>query len=352
MPYADEVYALRVFVPQESIYVGFEGAAYETLLSGCKVHDEQAVEVCLVAVAFHALPGYVLAVGRILGIGIVPFVLFGDVFRFPGGKVIDVNIGIGGDGIGQSRLFAAGIGHFVRSRVPGQLLDTAPGLHRAFVGFAVQNILYVADAVAVEVCNEGMRSGCHPFVPMLVHQVGNDDTGCLGQVGMLVGGALHGFYLRNEKQLLAVGRESESFDVSLVPGELFAFRTVRVHLPHLAAAAFVAEESDFLAVFNPDGLAFLPAVAGDLSVAAAIGIHDKQLVVALVFRYAVIGYRVSNLFLVGRYGYAADTAHCPKRFGRHALTFNLYIRSFDKRSVLSCVSGSAAGCQHHCCRHK
>ena len=63
VPYADEVYALRVFVPQESIYVGFEGAAYETLLSGCKVHDEQAVEVCLVAVAFHALPGYVLAVG-------------------------------------------------------------------------------------------------------------------------------------------------------------------------------------------------------------------------------------------------------------------------------------------------
>ena len=44
VPYADEVYALRVFVPQESIYVGFEGAAYETLLSGCKVHDEQAVE--------------------------------------------------------------------------------------------------------------------------------------------------------------------------------------------------------------------------------------------------------------------------------------------------------------------
>ena len=53
---------------------------------------------------------------------------------------------------------------------------------------------------------------------MLVHQVGNDDTGCLGQVGMLVGGALYGFYLRNEKQLLAVGRESESFDVSLRTG--------------------------------------------------------------------------------------------------------------------------------------
>ena len=48
---------------------------------------------------------------------------------------------------------------------------------------------------------------------------------------MLVGGALHGFYLRNEKQLLPVGRESESFDVSLVPGELLSL----IHISPTAA---------------------------------------------------------------------------------------------------------------------
>ena len=149
-------------------------------------------------------------------------------------------------------------------------------------------------------------------------------------VGMLVGGALHGFYLRNEKQLLPVGRESESFDVSLVPGELFAFRTVRIHLPHLAAAAFVAEESDFLAVFNPDGLAFLPAVAGDLSVAAAIGIHDKQLVVALVFRYAIIRHRIHHFFPVRRYVHTADTSHGPQSFRGHATVFDPDVRLPDK----------------------
>ena len=169
---------------------------------------------------------------------------------------------------------------------------------------------------------------------------------------MFVGSALYGFYLGNEKQFLAVGGEGETFNVSIVLRELFAFRTVGVHFPYLAAAAFVAKEGNLLAVLNPGGLAFLPVVTGNLPVVAAVGIHDEQFIVTLVFRYTVIGYRIGYLLLVGRYGYATDTPHCPKRFGGHTLTFNPDVRFPDKRVILSCFFRSAAGCQHDCCRHK
>ena len=352
MPYTDEVDALGIFVPQEGVHVRFESFAYKTFLAGLEVHDKQAVQVGFVAVTFHALPGDVFAVGRVLGIRIISLVFFRDVFGFLGGKVVDINVGVGGNGIRQSGFLTACIGYLIRKRAPCQLLDTAPGLHRAFVWLSLKNISDIADGIAVEISNKRMGSSSHPFIPMLVHQVGNDDAGGFRKVRMFVCRTLHGLYLGNEKEFLAVGREREPFDVSLVLSQLLASAAVGIHFPYLAAAAFVAEEGKLLAVLEPCGLSFLPGVMRYLGIATTVGIHDEDFAVTLVLGHAVIGYRVGNLLFVGRYGYTADTSHRPECLGCHTLSFNLDVRPLDERCCVLLLSGifcSSAGGQCHGC---
>ena len=145
--------------------------------------------------------------GEYWGFVSISLVFFRDVFGFLGGKVVDINVGVGGNGIRQSGFLTACIGHFIRRRAPCQLLDTAPGLHRAFVWLSLKNIGDIADGIAVEISNKRMGSSSHPFVPMLVHQVGNDNAGGFRKVRMFVCRTLYGLYLGNEKEFLAVGRE-------------------------------------------------------------------------------------------------------------------------------------------------
>ena len=209
LPYTQEEDASRVFIPQESVYIGLESLADETFLSGSTVHYTQAVEVCLIAVALHTLPCDVFAVRRILRIGVVArhFGLTVGSFRILFAKVdeaaflyiVFIDIRVGRNSICQSRFHTAGESHFIRCGAPRQLLDAAERLHRTFIGKSFKDVFHITDAIAVEFGNERMRSGRYPFIPMFVHQIGNDDAGCLGQIGMLVGGALHGLYLSDEK---------------------------------------------------------------------------------------------------------------------------------------------------------
>ena len=159
-----------------------------------------------------------------------------------------------------------------------------------------------------------MWSTGYPFIPVFVHQVGNDDAGGFRKVRMFVCRTLHGLYLGNEKEFLTVGREREPFDVSLVLGQLLASAAVGIHFPYLAAAAFVAEEGKLLAVLEPCGLSFLPGVMRYLGIVTTVGIHDEDFAVTLVLGHAVIGYRVGNLLFVGGYGYAAASCCCPASF--------------------------------------
>ena len=197
-----------------------------------------------------------------------------------------------------------------------------------------------------------MGSSSHPFVPMLVHQVGNDDAGGFRKVRMFVCRTLHGLYLGNEKEFLAVGREREPFDVSLVLGQLLASAAVGIHFPYLAAAAFVAKEGKLLAVLEPCGLSFLPGVMRYLGIVTTVGIHDEDFAVTLVLGHAVIGYRVGNLLFVGGYGHTADASHRPECLGCHTLSFNLDVRPLDERCCVLLLSGifcaSARGQCHGC----
>ena len=231
MPDTDEINILRVSIPQETIYVRFKFLADETFLTCFQIHDEEAVQVSFITVTFHALPGNVFTIGRVLGIRVIAFVFFGDIVCLLGCKVVDINIRVGGDGVCQTGLLAAGISHFISGRTPCQLLDATPRSHWAFVRFAFQYILYIVDTVSIKIRHKRVRGTGHPFIPMLIHQVGDDDTRRFRQVGIFLGSALFGLHLCYEKQLLAVGRERITFDVTVILRQLFASAAVRIHFP-------------------------------------------------------------------------------------------------------------------------
>ena len=360
----------RVRRPDVAVHVGVETGIGAELLVLLQVEHVEAVAVALVAVAGHALPGDVASVGRELRVGVVALVLVslgreadalddrgsGQGFLYLQGyhlldsrvfaevkgavrlQVIEIDVRVGGHGIGQSRLLAAGVGNLLAVGAPCQLLDAAERFHGAFVGFAFQQVADVADFVTVEVGHEGMGCRGGPLVPMLVHQVVHDDAACLGQVGVFLGRGLHRLYLRDEEQLLAVGAEGKALDASLIVGQLAAVRSVGVHLPHLARAALVAQVGQLFAFLYPYGLVFLPGVLGQLRVAAAVGVHQEDFCVALVLRYTVIAYGISHFGCVGRYSHAADAPHGPQGFGRQPFVLNPDVRAPDEETVF-CARG-------------
>lgn len=197
----------------------------------------------------------------------------------------------------------------------------------------------------------GWGGSCYPLVPVLVHQVGDDDACCFVQVGIFVLCAGHGFHLGDEEQTLLVGTERETFDVAFVVGELTAFRSVRVHFPHLAAAAFTAQVSQLGASLDPGGLAFVPRRTGQLRIGAAVGVHHEKFGIALVLGHTVVAHGVSHLFGVGRRGYTSDASHGPEGFGRHAAVLDADIRTSDEVCIafFRGFGRAAARSQcHHC----
>ena len=211
MPYAYKVQALGIIVPAIIIYARLECFGNIGFLFACQVHYAKAVAVTFVSVAFHALPSDVLAVGREFGVDVVTFVLIGVTLLFAqvGGAfaiyIIKVDVRVGRNGISQALFLAAGVCYLFGIATPCQLLNAAERFHGGFKRLAFHNVGSRTHHLSVKVGKERVRSCFHPFVPMFVHQVVYDDAACFGQVGVEVYGALSVFYLRDEKDFLAVG---------------------------------------------------------------------------------------------------------------------------------------------------
>ena len=204
MPHTCKIDGLGIVAPDKRIHIRLKCFADKTLLSGFQIHDKQTVQISFVSIALHALPCNVLAIRRVLRIGVIPLVFFGDIIRFLCIQIIHINIRIGRNSIFQPCFLATGISHFVRSRIPCQLLNAAPRFHRTFVWFSFQYIHDIGNTVTVKVCHERMRSSCHPFIPVLIHQVGDNNTRSFRQIRIFIGSAFFGFHLRDEQQFLAV----------------------------------------------------------------------------------------------------------------------------------------------------
>ena len=104
--------------PYKSIHIRFELTADETFFTGSQIHHEEAVLIGFVSITLHALPSDVFTIRRVLRIGVVTQIFFGDVVCLLRLQVVDVDIRIGRDSILQTRLFAAGVGDILRVGAP------------------------------------------------------------------------------------------------------------------------------------------------------------------------------------------------------------------------------------------
>ena len=238
MPNAAEVEPVTVRRPTEFVHVALEVLAEEYFGSCSDVHNEESVLVAFVAVVLHAEPGNLRAVGAEGRVGVVAHVLvraalLADVLYCAVLYIKKVDVAIGTAGILHSRLFAAGVGDGLPVGAPGELLHTAEGTQGAFEEGALEQVFRFAHAFAVKVGKEGVGDFVRPFVPMLIHQVGDDASCALGQVGIFVNNAWTVLYGHHQKHLTLVGREEETLQVFLGVAELASPCAVGGHFPQL-----------------------------------------------------------------------------------------------------------------------
>ena len=196
-----------------------------------------------------------------------------------------------------------------------------------------------------------MGSSGHPFVPVLVHEVGDDATSCLGQVGVFVGCAGYGLYLAHEQYLALVRREGKAFDISIVVGELLTARTIGIHLPDLTATTLATEETQ-LTVFGPYHIALALGGVGNLLVVTAVGIHDEHFGIALVLWHAVVAHGISHFRSIWRDSHSANASHRPQGFWGHTLIADIQLGGATNKFVVGLTSwlcATVAGGQCQCC---
>ena len=316
------------------------------------------------------MPSHILAVGRELWIGVVAHIVLHHRFVVDGlvlhrlgrvyfgshkpgrltqvaglarGCVIEINVGVGRDGIVTSCLLAASVSHLFGIGAPCQLLYAAKRFHGAFVGFTLKHVFAFLDAVCCNLCHIRMLYAFHIVVPMAEHQVSDQSAGSLGQVGrILLDDVVVGERL-DEYNFGTVGREDESLHAILLVRELLAVCAVGQHGPHLS---FV-EIGDALATLNPGRVGLVLGTGGKLALVLAVGIHHAYYLMASVFLHTVVAYLVDHLFAVGRWHNSANSAHCPKCFRCHQVTFERDIALADVHIVL-CLGRYAATHGHGC----
>ena len=106
----EEEEALAIGGPLELIDIVLKAVGEEGLLPRLQILDEEALEVGFVAVMLHTDPADALAIGREARVGIIAAHPLGDIASLPRGEVIEIDIGVGGEGVLHTRLLAGGVG--------------------------------------------------------------------------------------------------------------------------------------------------------------------------------------------------------------------------------------------------
>ena len=262
------------------------------------VADHKPLLVSLVAVARHAYPGKVLAVGSPHRIGVVTAV-HGNLHGASGDHVIDVDFGVGAECVALSGELAAGVGNVPAVGSPAELLDAPErfgGKFEELVGAEDVGGLFRSDVVA-QLSHVGAGDFGHPVVPVAVHEV-------FGGVGLSlvetrVGRGLHrGMNGGDVHYLLAVRGDGEFAHPC---GDVADFHLLAQlaaaegSLPDLAAL----DEEDGLSVRHPAGAVHALRVAGELHLAASVEIAQVEVPAAFVVGYALVAYAVEHLGAVG-----------------------------------------------------
>ena len=225
--------------------------------------------------------------------------------------IIDIDVGIGGEGIVTARQLAAGVGDLVGIRGEVELLQAAERLGGKFERSAVEDVDARAEDLAVEFGVIGMRNVFHEVVPVAVHQAFNGAGGGFLQVRIDVDRLLRDLELADIHHIAAVGVDLElgnaAGDVAYAAGTC----AVCVHHVHLAAE----QVSDALAALDPAGIRDALGRVRQLAVVRAVDVHHEEVAVASVLLNRGIGNAIEYLLAVGRDLQVGDLAHLVHDFG-------------------------------------
>ena len=374
VPHAGKIQTLAVGRPKEGIYTTVEAFGDVGLLAGAQFVDAEARTVAFVAVALHATPRNVLAIGREQGILIVadvsilavlrvdglilqaagviglarccPTFGFAEVARGFRRDVVEKNITVGGSGIIAAYFFATGVGDLSTVGTPRQLFVAAERHHGRFEGFALEKVNGHGDFRTVKVGQERMGCGGDVLIPVLVHQIVDDHAGGFGKVFFFRGngGVLGDLF--DENHALAVRREEEILHIVGFVADLAAVTAIGLHDPKLVAAAFGRKIGDllFVADFYPHCTAF--AVGGSRETLRLFGLEVQEIkhAVRLVLGYTIISDGVYGL-RAGCIGLnTADASHSPEGFRSHEVGLQGRGLPTDERLCATFRSHSPSEC--------
>ncbi len=315
------------------------------------VEEKYAVLVAFISVVLHAEPCQSVAVGREHRIGVVAHHALGEVSCLAGGKVVDVEVGVGGQGILHAGFLAAHIDELTAVGTPCKGFHPAERLHGSFIeGLVGHDVGHLANGRTVEIGDERMRDFRDPFVPVLVHHVVYDAAGGLGQIRIDVLRGARPLYAAYHHHFLLIGREKEAVDAGAVGSDLPPVRSVGIHHPYLRFAFRVGiEERDGLSAVGPHRIAFGSGSAGYAHVVGAVGIHHVKIGVGAVVLHAFIAYRVEYLAAVGRQtgiAHAAEGLECVD--GEHTVGRGKR-RFVDNLLILRDIAGTCRSQRRHTC---
>ena len=376
VPVADEIDFLSVLAPFKAGGILVEAVGCIHLFGGLQVEQGYPVLVRFVTVPFHAFPSQAEAVRAEYRVDIVAKVALAGIDGIAVFHIVDVDIGIG-----RYRVFFAGqlagcVGQQLAVRTPAVLLDAAERLHGGFVWLILQYIdrAGIRDGFqlgvqvgAFQLADEDMRNRHHVMIPMAVVQILEHHAAGLVQVGVAVVHIGFHLHLADESELFQVRAETEPFHSSGNRGDLHRSErggyVVDAAIGGGGAECFVQFHAEYLhsviggghigygMLVEPAEVAFRTGGTGNLAHVLAVDVGKVEVGIALVFGYAVIADRISDMFLVRADGYFAQAAHGPEDFRRQTSVGHFHFLFSDNGALVACplrAAGDASGGHGRC----
>ena len=294
------------------------------------IGHHQAHLVGLIAVAGHGQPGDLAPVGAPHGHGVIA-AAHRDDGGLTGQDAVDVDFGIGGEGVFLAFLLLAGIGDVAAVRAPAEVLDAAEGAVRELVQHvgAAEDVQAFLDHAVAQRGDEGVVDVLHPVVPVAVHQVFGRVRIGLVQERVGVHGTLDGAVHRaHVHDLGGVRGKGEFIDPPFDVRHLQALAQLAGlvgSLPDLAAL----EEEDPAAVRGPAGVRDALAVHGELRRIASFDREGEEVADAAVVRDRSIADPVEDGLSIRGKLRIGEASEGQEDFRRHPAVFDLQVGRSD-----------------------
>ena len=152
-----------------------------------------------------------------------------------------------------------------------------------------------------------MGNGLYPLIPVLIHQVGDDASRGLRQVGVNILRALAEGNLLDVCHLLLIGGEEVVGETTLDVGHLTAIRPIGSHRPDLRCTALRRDIADTTSLLHPACSVHTCYTLRDLTACAPITADGEELGANLILLNIREAYAIDDRLAIWGEGRATDT---------------------------------------------